>query len=377
MGGGQIHKITGDFIRNYADSSSGSVTGGVVYLGGSGNTEITGNFVENYALSHSGGYGGMVNASGSTLTLNGNFIRNYVISTNSYFNGGMIYVGGGGLNVTGDFVGNYVSGPNIYGGTLFSGGSLLNVKGSFIDNYASGSDVIYGGAAYIGGNSFEVSGDFIRNYALGVSNTLGSSDVKGGAIYAGYSTTGILNSNFIGNYAKSVVLSGDEAKALGGAIYLEGGTLRFIPLANKGIVFENNKVITKVGNSAEISTLNSINFADSNSIVNFDTAANTYINIGDPMTSFDSAGTQGNFGTINKSGAGSLYLWGDNSEYEGDFNVNGGTFYAMFEDKQDLVNDPLGQRLSFDLSNAVVLFADGTIFKPKVTNGQIANIGNS
>ncbi len=81
---------------------------------------------------------------------------------------------------------------------------------------------------------------------------------------------------------------------------------------------------------------------------------------------------------VNKTGAGSLYLWGDNSEYSGNLNIKDGSFYAMFEDKHDAINDSLGQRLNFNLSNATTTFENGSLFRPKVTtSGKIADLDMS
>ncbi|MFV0626727.1 MAG: autotransporter domain-containing protein [Alphaproteobacteria bacterium] len=82
-------------------------------------------------------------------------------------------------------------------------------------------------------------------------------------------------------------------------------------------------------------------------------------------------------GSITKTGQGNLYLWGDNSEYGGKININEGNFYAMFEDTADTINDPLGQRLNFSLSNATLSFADGTTFRPKITATKLATIGKT
>lgn len=50
----------------------------------------------------------------------------------------------------------------------------------------------------------------------------------------------------------------------------------------------------------------------------------------------------------------------------------------MFEDKHDAINDPLGQRLNFNLSNATTTFENGSLFRPKVTtSGKIADLDMS
>lgn len=45
-----------------------------------------------------------------------------------------------------------------------------------------------------------------------------------------------------------------------------------------------------------------------------------------------------------------------------------GDFAALFAEAEDLINDPLGQRQNFNLSNVIIGFVDGTTFRPMVTN---------
>ncbi|MFV0626392.1 MAG: hypothetical protein ACK5N8_03465, partial [Alphaproteobacteria bacterium] len=382
---GNIESLVGDFVGNEVVASNAPTEGGMINNLGTITQGIQSNFYRNKISGYMSD-GGILRNSGSNLKVTGDFVENDVSSTVAPIFGGIIYDISGSSSIYGSFVANKIASTTMVQGGIINAQGFSVLEGDFINNTISstGTLSLWGGVIYNLGNISNLKGNFIGNDTY--FNYTGAIEAfaGGGAIYNSNRTINLTGS-FINNILRIDYASGVDAGLSGAAIANEGIINLSTTSAQKAIVFENNKLIMKEGNNAAISKLNSIDFISATSVLNINTIENSYVNIRDPMRSVDQGGklydaTTGNrfdFGTINKSGAGSLYLWGDNSEYEGDFNVNGGTFYAMFEDKQDLVNDPLGQRLSFDLSNAVVLFADGTIFKPKVTNGQIANIGNS
>ena len=213
-----IGNITGDFIGNYATTTSSNAYGGAIYNDVNGTIgNITGDFIGNYASStRFDAYGGAIYNRGEIGDITGDFIGNYVSSTasGSYTaRGGAIYNYDGTIgNITGDFIGNYATstdGGNAYGGAIYNSGEIGNITGDFIGNYAtaSGSSYAHGGAIYNYNQSTigDITGDFIGNYASG-------SYAYGGAIYNYNATIGNITGNFIGNYA-----SGSSAD--GGAIY--------------------------------------------------------------------------------------------------------------------------------------------------------------
>ncbi|MDD4557017.1 MAG: autotransporter outer membrane beta-barrel domain-containing protein [Alphaproteobacteria bacterium] len=139
----------------------------------------------------------------------------------------------------------------------------------------------------------------------------------------------------------------------------------------KTLKTQKNRLITKVGDDETVK-LNSIDIVD-NSVVNFNTIADSIINMRDPIRNINSSGNLISTGIVNKTGLGSLYLWGDNSEYGGVFNINEGDFYALFDEA-----DEYDQRHEFSLERAIITFADNTTFRPMVTNdNKIADLGTN
>ncbi|MFV0625745.1 MAG: autotransporter domain-containing protein [Alphaproteobacteria bacterium] len=342
----KIEKIKGDFIGN-------SIVG--VNLDGAAinNNKLIGsiesNFIGNYGQGTATGsiQGGAVYNSTSTgiiSSINGNFINNHAFSSfaSSFIKGGAIFnyyhseIG----NITGDFIGNYVNSTLYisYGGAIYNQQAVIkSIDGNFIGNYAQGLNYRgVGGAIYNDTGIIErITGDFISNYAYGW-------------------------------------------RATGGAIFNKSGSITIATtVAKKEILFENNKVIVETNPSSVVTKLNSIDFENADAVVNFDTIADSVINIRDPMRSVTDTGNQTTGGVINKTGAGSLALWGDNSDYYGKFNVNEGSLYAMFDEVQDIDNDPLGQRLNFNLNNATVVFENGTAFRPMITDTKAAFLPSS
>ena len=225
-----IGNITGDFIGNYATTTSSNAYGGAIYNDVNGTIgNITGDFIGNYASStRFDAYGGAIYNRGEIGDITGDFIGNYVSSTasGSYTaRGGAIYNYDGTIgNITGDFIGNYASASstknNANGGAIYNNGTaakLGDITGDFIGNYvsstASGSYTARGGAIYnYDGTIGNITGDFIGNY---VSST--RCYAYGGAISNEYGTIGDITGDFIGNYVTSYRYS-----VSGGAIYNNG-----------------------------------------------------------------------------------------------------------------------------------------------------------
>lgn len=178
-----IETIRGDFIANYVDSTNENTFGGAIYNASSAQIDrITGNFIGN-----SSSYdGGAIYNRNKIQDIAGNFIGNF-----SQHNGGVIYNYNGSYieNITGDFIGNY---------TLVSGGamylhsrdtrntSVRKIKSDFINNKSE----IAGGAIYAACTIDSIDGTFINN-----------SSGDGGAIYNLVGKICNLSGDFVGNYA--------------------------------------------------------------------------------------------------------------------------------------------------------------------------------
>ena len=221
---GTIEGITGDFIGNYTTSSNLYTYGGAIYnartIG-----EITGDFIGNYTTSSGGNaYGGAIYNKGTIGKITGDFIGNYATSSGDSAYGGAIYNYYGTIEgITGDFIGNYATSSGGYadGGAIYNNrGTIEGITGDFIGNYATSSgSFAYGGAIYNKGTIGKITGDFIGNY---VSSS--GDHVYGGAIYNNRGTIEGITGDFIGNYATT----SSYGNAYGGAIYKSYGTIEGI-----------------------------------------------------------------------------------------------------------------------------------------------------
>ncbi|MDD4555835.1 MAG: autotransporter outer membrane beta-barrel domain-containing protein [Alphaproteobacteria bacterium] len=370
---GKLDRVSGDFVNNvnttpFSNEISGS-TPATVNL-------IEGDFINNVKTTDSSVKGGALVNEAKVGTITGNFIGNK--------SSGSVETNGGAINnnndqavienIYGNFINNKVAtsaGAPAQGGAIYNyySSKIGTIRGDFIANQALASKMIARGGAIHNLNHAEIGvieGDFIGNFAVGLDGWRS----MGGAIYNDNSIIGRITGDFIGNYVS-------DFRALGGAIYNVEGTIGIATTEDKKeILFENNKVI-KVYNGVETPSLNSIDFVKETAIVNFHTLQDTLINVRDPMRSIDEFENPTTGGVINKTGLGSLYLWGDNSEYFGEFNVKEGALYAMYDQEPDLINDPNGQRLNFDLSNAKVVFESGTSFRPLMTEAKSSFLGSS
>ena len=233
---GTIESIEADFISNSSSSSyiSSNVFGSSYSYGGAiyNNDEgiignITGNFVGNYtatkAYNSAYSYGGAIANKGTIESIVANFIGNY-IDFNKVVNGfggggGAIYNSGEICNLTGDFISNYV---HANGSAIYNSGEIYNLTGDFIGNYVDGyvyNTSNYGGAIYNNGEIYNITGDFIKNSTNTPKNSsLGHSYSYGGAIYNSgeiYNITG----DFIENSTTATSGNISSSYSYGGAIY--------------------------------------------------------------------------------------------------------------------------------------------------------------
>ncbi len=208
-----------DFVGLKVESSS-YVYGGAIYNEKGTIGDITGDFIGNYAFtssSNNAALGGAIANGGTIGNITGDFIGNYAKSENNYAFGGAIYNVYGTIgNITGDFIGNYAKSENgAEGGAIYNAGTIGNITGDFIGNYAKSTNGIAMGAA-------------IWNMGIIGSINLDTQEITYGEIK---------NSSFIGNYAEST-----NGTAIGGAIFSTSHLN--ITADNAQSVFSGNKTIS-------------------------------------------------------------------------------------------------------------------------------------
>lgn len=433
--GSVINMSFGDgtvFNKNYATTNDLQSGGGAIYFSGAGskltfgdNTIFTGNFSEKKdqnSTHTSSSVGGAIYIANATAEFGQGTLfqanENKAAMNQAY--GGAIYTGGATtLNFKGDAVfdkniANSSSGGAV-GGALsiesnstvnfdksvaFTGNKSTGVKstnGGAIHSYATRLDpnahtrLNFNGDALFENNSTVSSASTASGGAvyannrthftfLGVTRFIGNSAqaplnaANGGALYAAPGSEVIFKNTteFTGNYTVTADMA-NAVEAKGAAIFMNGNADNgasnvSFELSSPGqyILFENNKISDKVLDGF----LSSIHLNNNLTNLSFNLAEGTYANVRDPITSAIGS-------NLSKSGAGDFVLWGDNSGLEGNFSIEEGSLYLLFEDEWDQVNDPYQQRYGqANLNNAHLDFADNTIFRPKVNNTYMAEIGS-
>ena len=262
-----VGTISGVFINNYVSSNNASPhRGGAIFNANYATIgEIRGAFIGNhiYGLSSSAANdtnvgGAIYNAEGGKIdAIYADFIGNYITGKG---HGGAIYNGGGGSvgntdpssvikSIVGDFIANYIETTDqyeAYGGAIsnqaivkggYAGGALIElIQGDFIQNYTQNFVETAGGGALYNNRQARVNkieGNFIRNHTIShaakakdnVGNTYlasGGAIMNFHALDKGYdisnpdycSTIDEIDGNFYHNYAQAT----DAAVAQGGAI---------------------------------------------------------------------------------------------------------------------------------------------------------------
>ena len=265
---GNTLNITGDFLNNKLQVTSGYYYGGAISNAGS--LSIIGDVIGNGIINKLGAYGGVIYNvdTGKISEITGNYIGNYIISNSNNALGGAIlnYNKAEIGKIEGKFIGNYAKGNlNVYKKTGASGGAIENsasskigkISGIFINNYAenTGLGATSGGAIsnYSGKNIGNINAVFINNY------TISSAGISEGGAISNYTNSEIetITSDFIGNYAVGKSNNGAGVKGVaGGAIANNGSNIKSV--IGK---FINNNVRNEDGNSQAVggAILNSIN----------------------------------------------------------------------------------------------------------------------
>ena len=328
---GSIFNFGGDstinesfFENNFVDSAgyNFSIAGAVYNLNG-GNMDINNAlFTNNYAYG-AGSNGGAV-ANGyedgltATMTLNNAIFKdNYAFGT-SFADGGALY-NKGDINISNTlFQDNYVSttdGFTLYGGALYNIGGMTIDKSILTGNYGESNLSYYtrGGAIY---NNSDLT---ITNSVINDNHVSAGITADGGAIFNDTSgTTVISNSVLSGNYTDSSSQIGN-----GGAVYNDG------TLIIEKSTFRDNR--DKNGKNDIYNTGN----------VEFNSSGTTNILSGIKGT-----------GTIYKNDSGILNLGGENSEYTGNFDFNGGTVNLLANSSYfNAANTNFGNNINFNMQN--------------------------
>ena len=273
--GAEIGVINADFYNNYAYNKDGTSRGGAIESASAKDGDdkqsihkITGNFIGNYAQSvnsESGG-GAISNLKSSINEIKGNFTNNYALG-GGRASGGAINNNRDGIigSITGDFDGNYAESnggaAEARGGALINLGSITNLTANFSNNHALTNGTFATGGALANVLGFfplhgitTLSGNFNNNYA----KTTGAGDddyALGGAIYneAKMAIDDIQSSTFSGNY-----VSGASEKTDGGAVW-NAGTIGF---SGKNIFKDNYKVVNGVKTANDIYNSGTVNVAE-------------------------------------------------------------------------------------------------------------------
>ena len=328
---GSIFNFGGDstinesfFENNFVDSAgyNFSIAGAVYNLNG-GNMDINNAlFTNNYAYG-AGSNGGAV-ANGyedgltATMTLNNAIFKdNYAFGT-SFADGGALY-NKGDINISNTlFQDNYVSttdGFTLYGGAIYNIGGMTIDKSILTGNYGESNLSYYtrGGAIY---NNSDLT---ITNSVINDNHVSAGITADGGAIFNDTSgTTVISNSVLSGNYTDSSSQIGN-----GGAVYNDG------TLIIEKSTFRDNR--DKNGKNDIYNTGN----------VEFNSSGTTNILSGIKGT-----------GTIYKNDSGILNLGGENSEYTGNFDFNGGTVNLLANSSYfNAANTNFGNNINFNMQN--------------------------
>ncbi|MGN0031270.1 MAG: hypothetical protein ACI37Q_04875, partial [Candidatus Gastranaerophilaceae bacterium] len=146
--------------------------------------------------------------SNSTATIGnitGDFIGNYAQSTSDYAWGGAIANIGEIDNITGDFIDNYAQGSSASGGAIANIGEIGDITGDFIGNYVTNAtDRTIDNYAISSASTTATIANNNGNSAVTYVQEAPKL-TAGGAIFNDYGTIGDINGNFSNNYALSEV----------------------------------------------------------------------------------------------------------------------------------------------------------------------------
>lgn len=272
---------TGATFTGNTATSGGAITNNAGTI-----TINTDSFTTNSATTNGGAIfnGGITIANGNTFT------------SNSSANGGAIYNNtGGNLTINGgSFTTNTVTN---------AGGAIFNNAGSTLNLTSTLADITFTGNTAAG-----VANDIYNNAATININGTANSVV----INDGITGTGTINKSNAGSF----VLNGSSASFIG-TFYQTGGTT----LVNGGFLGGVNNItggILEFANGTVLPT-NSVIALGSGGVLNI-TADTNIILGGNNVT-----GHSGTYGTINKTGTGTLSINGNSNAFQGVFNQTAGS----------------------------------------------------
>src|SRR5574344_1899572 len=163
--GGDIKNLEGSFIGNFANADNVDSYGGAIENNNGKFGNIKANFIKNSAIGANATGGAITNRnSGEITNITGDFIGNYAKSTSGVAKGGAISNDNGTIgDITGDFIGNYAKSTSgvAKGGAIYTNKDLNfvanNRQSVFSGNYTESAGVKDDNAIYVDSNSAKLS----------------------------------------------------------------------------------------------------------------------------------------------------------------------------------------------------------------------------
>ncbi|MBR3502266.1 MAG: hypothetical protein IKO06_05100, partial [Alphaproteobacteria bacterium] len=195
----RITSITTDNVTNklFQNAYISGAQGGAIYnTSDKSSVSIISDFVGNHNRS---AYGGAIYNSGKIGSITGDFIKNYTESSSSEARGGVISNFGTITEIIGDFIGNGSQSTNSYSdaGAIYNrdaNAKIESIKGNFIGNYSIGRTAASGGIMWNNGSIGSIAGNFVGNYAK--SSGYGNYEARGGVFSANNGTIGSITGDF-------------------------------------------------------------------------------------------------------------------------------------------------------------------------------------
>src|SRR5574344_2047471 len=236
--GGDIKNLEGSFIGNFAKADNVDSYGGAIENNNGKFGNIKANFIKNSAIGANATGGAITNRnSGEITNITGDFIGNYAKSTSGVAKGGAISNDNGTIgDITGDFIGNYAKSTSgvAKGGAIYTNKDLNfvanNRQSVFSGNYTESAGVKDDNAIYVDSNSAKLSfklknsGSFlmkdnidgttgydvdIQGDDINNTNFYLQNDIRNADVTIGNTTLNLVNNQIYTNNFNSFTLTSD------------------------------------------------------------------------------------------------------------------------------------------------------------------------
>src|SRR5574344_216249 len=236
--GSDIKNIEGSFIGNFAKADNVDSYGGAIENNNGKFGNIKANFIKNSAIGANATGGAITNRnSGEITNITGDFIGNYAKSTSGVAKGGAISNDNGTIgDITGDFIGNYAKSTSgvAKGGAIYTNKDLNfvanNRQSVFSGNYTESAGVKDDNAIYVDSNSAKLSfklknnGSFVMKdnidgttgYDVDIqgddinnTNFYLQNDIKNADVSIGNTTLNLINNQIYANSFNTFTLTSD------------------------------------------------------------------------------------------------------------------------------------------------------------------------